>query len=409
MTQEAELRLASRIATSRKGIKCRILLLALPVVILGWTAWLLLGDPREPVAQGHPLSYWLDHYWTRPASTSGEGCILIPDSQAAAAIRAIGTNAIPILLRMVRAHDSTLKLKLIGLAQRQNWIGIRYAPEPYTRTPTVGALTKRQHLIEIPVTLASKQNTQASDAFGELWDSASNAVPALIEIHDAKLSSSSQEAAARALGAIGPAAKQAVLSLLRSLADTNSHARAEAGLALLLIHAEPQLVVPALMNCLSDPHSDMRALSVQALGAFGADAQPAVPALIEIYEKNTADSLEAATSLGDIGPAAKSAIPALLRGLANTNAELRRLSILSLGRIHTEPKLVVPALMNSLSDTGMNIPFESMIALGKFGPDARSALPSLTNLLSASNPNLRQEGTNAINHIVSAAANPPRP
>lgn len=366
-------------------MKHRIALVALLLIVLGAAVWLELDWPREPVYQGKPLTYWL-RILTLPAANISSGYGLWrPDPQAVEAIRHIGTNAIPTLLHMTRAHDSALKRKLIALAQKQ-------------------------HLIRIRFTAAGERHLQARVAFRELGSTASNAVPALIEIYEANYSVSSQEAAAYVLGSIGLAARQAVPSLVRILADTNNYARRASIVALGQIHAEPELAVPALIKSLSDPYPGVRQLATEALGRFGADARPAVPTLVEIYDQSTDESFHAATALGLIGPAAKSAVPSLLRGLANTNLdyELRRLTILSLGRIHAEPDLVVPALKKSLSasldDTDVRLRYFSIMALGQYGSDAKPVVPLLTNLLRDPNPNVRQEVVNTLKLIDADAA-----
>ena len=43
-------------------------------------------------------------------------------------LQQIGTNAIPTLLRMLRARDSSFKLKLISLAQKQHFIKFDFVP-----------------------------------------------------------------------------------------------------------------------------------------------------------------------------------------------------------------------------------------------------------------------------------------
>src|ERR1035437_192656 len=205
-------------------MKRRILLIALLLAVLGGMAWLMSSWPREPVYQGKPLTYWLERYYP-PAPKTPSGGLVFPDPEAVEAIRHIGTNAIPTLLRMTRAHDSTLKRKLIALAQKQHFVPIRF-------------------------TAPWDQNSRARFGFSELGSAASNAVPALIEILDSNFSPSSQESAASALGFIGPAARQAVPSLVRTLASTNGFNRFTFVIALGSIHAEPQLAVPALIKSL---------------------------------------------------------------------------------------------------------------------------------------------------------------
>ena len=98
---------------------------------------------------------------------------------------------------------------------------------------------------------------------------------------------------------------------------------------------------------------------------LGASAEAAVPALIEIYElKRSPYSRQcAAESLGVIGPAAKRAIPVLVRGMADTNILVRCDTLLALGKFHAEPQLVVPALTNALNDPNGKVRLFACMAL----------------------------------------------
>src|SRR5204863_38983 len=74
--------------------------------------------------------------------------------------------------------------------------------------------------------------------------------------------------------------------------------------------------------------------------------------------------------LGEIGPAAKSAIPAL-GGLAkDSSAWLRQAAALALGRIGDAD--AVPALMRFLEDEIWCVRAEAAVALGKLGPAANA-------------------------------------
>ena len=70
------------------------------VATAGVIVWQGLRE-REPVYQGKPLSVWLQRY-----NTHGSFIGLRPEPMADEAVRQIGTNAIPTLLHMLRAHDS---------------------------------------------------------------------------------------------------------------------------------------------------------------------------------------------------------------------------------------------------------------------------------------------------------------
>jgi hypothetical protein len=110
-------------------MKRRILFILLFLAILGGAGWLALRGTREPVYDGHTLTYWLERYQLDRVAR-----VPAPGSQAVRAIRSIGTNGIPTLLRMAQAHDSSLRLKLDALAQKQHLVPIRFSREPQLKT-----------------------------------------------------------------------------------------------------------------------------------------------------------------------------------------------------------------------------------------------------------------------------------
>lgn len=75
----------------------------------------------EPVFRGKPLSYWLKGFdigRNESAKPGYDDCV--------AAVRQANTNALPILLRMLRTRDTDLKQRLTRLAQRQSLIKVDY-------------------------------------------------------------------------------------------------------------------------------------------------------------------------------------------------------------------------------------------------------------------------------------------
>jgi len=102
----------------------RILLALLGVGIAGLIASQGLRE-REPVYQGKPLSVWLERY--------DEGDYVAVTQQlwkkeTDEAVRQIGTNAIPVLLRRLRAKDSPFTIWLMALTRKQHFIKITYTP-----------------------------------------------------------------------------------------------------------------------------------------------------------------------------------------------------------------------------------------------------------------------------------------
>jgi hypothetical protein len=190
------------------------------LLLIAWLCLLLRQDSRRPVYHGKPLTLWLQTY-TRSSRGSPEW------KEADEAVRHAGTNAIPVLLHLIQAKDSELKLRLVALAQKQRLIKIHFVP-------------------------AAQRNIQASRAFIVLGDTAKGAVPALVKKFDEDLSADSLSAIEDALAWIGPAAMPAIPVLLNTATNSNSRVRANALWALGEIHAEPLLCVPALIQGLND-------------------------------------------------------------------------------------------------------------------------------------------------------------
>ena len=146
--------------------------------LVGVIAWQVAQPPDEPVYKGKRLSAWLE-----PNSvTAGQA--------TEDAVRQAGTNAIPTLLRMLRAKESPMKINLMRLVQKQHIFKVHYSP-------------------------AWELNSMGSFGFSVLGTNAQSAVPELIEIANRNISPHSQTCAIFSLGCIGPSAKAAVPSLLR--------------------------------------------------------------------------------------------------------------------------------------------------------------------------------------------------
>ncbi len=98
--------------------RIRNTLILLLAAVLGCVLWQALSY-REPVYQGRPLTYWL-------AAFEIEEFPGKPDfNEGVNAVRAAGTKAVPILLRMLRISDSDLRQRLTRLAQKQHLISVR--------------------------------------------------------------------------------------------------------------------------------------------------------------------------------------------------------------------------------------------------------------------------------------------
>jgi hypothetical protein len=231
----------------------RNLLAMLGVAVVLGVAWLVSRTPGEPVYQGKRLRIWLQGY----AGTGKKR------EETDTAVRQIGTNAIPILLGMLHAHDSPLMIKWLTWVSNQRFPGLHY-------------------------TNPSILNEEAFMGFQALGSNAASAVPKVIIILDQNFSESSKIYATRTLAVIGPEAKAAVPLLLRVATSTNASDHSDAIWALGQIHASPGEVIPVLIKALHNPSKQDRLFAAIALEKFQGDARPAVPALLEALESTKA-------------------------------------------------------------------------------------------------------------------------
>jgi len=105
----------------------------------------------------------------------------------------------------------------------------------------------------------------------------------------------------------------------------------------------------------------------------------------------------AAQVLGDIGPAAQAAVPALIKASEDIDdARLRRNAAFALGKIGVHPQQSVPALMNLLHDRNDEVRMYAGIALKKFGKPAATAVPALLVTLRDRNWQVRERAALAL-------------
>jgi HEAT repeat protein len=186
-----------------------------------------------------------------------------------------------------------------------------------------------------------------------------------------------RQAAAQALGRIGPAAQAAIPALIEQLIDCDQMAVpgmighfwtqlwyeevVQAAQALRAINpdwancSEAQATVPALIDNLAIGNWLFDAGAAQVLGQMGPAAQAAVPALIGKIAQWRSDEA-AALALGQIGPTAQAALPALIGILAHWREEVRQAAAQALGQIDPdwvkdpEAQAALPALIEKLND-----------------------------------------------------------
>ncbi len=280
--------------------KLRLLLLGLLVV--GIVFWLAgkVGGPPDPQYQGRRLSEVLKsgpernqllgymRGFTDPATAKNEE-----------AIRHMGTNAIPYLLREMKASDSALKIKFRELVSKQIFVSI----------PFTGAISRKLRAVEAFKVLGSVGEPAIPELI-RLLEGAETSDPAAIALAGIRGKS---VYAGLALAGIGG---KAIPVLINALAHSNGTVRSSAAFALGTTRSERERVVPALIHSLGDKELWVRRHAVSALGEIHQEAALVVPALMECLEdSDTMVRFNACHALKQFGVEAKPAIPALLKAL----------------------------------------------------------------------------------------------
>jgi HEAT repeat protein len=180
---------------------------------------------------------------------------------------------------------------------------------------------------------------------------------------------------------LAPAARaEEVQELIDKLKSSDSDVRRDAAQALGKMGPQAKEAVPALVAALQDKNLFVRRYSAHTLGKIGSDAaKQAVPALTKTLDDKRKEVAEAAAeALGQMGT---SAVKPLVKAVKDkgTETSVRQKAVTSLGQIGPEAREAVPALMTVLKGKdNEEVRVEAATALGNIGSAARPALSELS-------------------------------
>jgi hypothetical protein len=292
------------------------------------TMVLFTPPESDPVYQNKKLSEHLETF--RGGLLSGGGIqngqlTLEPtaeffgtDDQAMRAIDAMGTNALPLLVKLLRSKDSRISLWIRSFAYDHKAVG---------------------KWIKLPRSMAWPRRIGAIAAFDRLGPKASGAIPKIIPLlshpdhaqaalfaitairperedellsltnifrqhrraddtPDSQLQYLLQADAILTLGKYGSKSHAALPFILERFTSRNHRVRAACAVAIARIGVSPEIAVPLIISNLSDPafkDGSILMMNIWALEQYGPKARAALPILARLEgDDDTANVVEAA-------------------------------------------------------------------------------------------------------------------
>jgi HEAT repeat protein len=356
----------------------RFYLLLFAVLMVIGVMVAVLTPSHEPSYGGKRLSEWLQSYETGlyanpPATAQAE--------EAAGAVRRIGTNAVPWVLKWIRPSSSPLMIKLrdsAGQVLKKVHAGWKLSSKADDRRrwaiwafkilgpQAKGAVTELTRLLNQPNQPLRCDSANAA-AFG-LACIGEDAVPALVSALRSEQTVVRQRAVSH-MELLGTNARPAVPVLLQCLRDRDRVVAWAAPRVLLACKIDPELLLRAATNCIQDSGHNVRVNFIDALGNSGQEGRPAVPLVLAcLKDPDEVVAAHAARALGSL----------------------------------REPiRLVVPALTETLQDSRVSVRVGAARGLSEYinSKEARSAVPALLRALRDTDAGVREDATNALRNI----------
>ena len=266
--------------------------------------WALRRPARiEPVYRGRSLTQWLKQLDDGQAFGISSGALpsfTRKQVEAAGAIRAIGTNALPLLMQDLHSRPSEKAFRFKFERQLNSWFARFVGPRMYLSD----------------VTSEDRVRWRAAQGLAALGPLARPAIPELNRLLLTNHFHSSIKEAAYVLATVGPEG----IEVLTNAVQQDEWAGMCAIWALGQHPAAGTNVVPFLISATSSASEGTACGAIQVLGLFRCDGPQVIPALAAaLADSRPAVRRDAARALGAFGSEAASSAP-LLRALTNDPA-----------------------------------------------------------------------------------------
>jgi HEAT repeat protein len=266
----------SRVFGLNWGMKRRgtVVVVTISVLLVAALVFALRGSEQEPRFEGRTLSSWLlrrdPHLRT----------LTLDQEQA---IRTMGTNALPFLLKWMQYEYPAWRVRLERIVPRSARLGFLFTDERAERAmlseeclsmlgPDVApAMPELVKMLKQTNAVSPTRALQVVDSVGKVG------IPVLLDVLTNRQSYPRVYYLEGAMGRLGPDGHFAVPPLLACLTNRNWGVVVVAARWLGRIRMDPEVTVPALASCLDAPEARVKCAALQALGQFRADAAGAIP------------------------------------------------------------------------------------------------------------------------------------
>jgi hypothetical protein len=321
----------------------------IPAIVLAGVAVIFLlvrqSRNREPTYGGKPLSRWFYQYCS---ANPRRGYAEAPRDDALFAIRQLGTSAVPYILEQYlnTNKDSSFQTNILAnLGSLPRALGFQPYISIAERSDNAGYLLreiKPPMAMLLPTVTNGFANSNSLRYLESLW----------------------------LLGCVGDGAEQAVPWLARALQQPAvkwSHNLAAQSLQWLGTNAKP--AIPVMIAALPDPTCAPRLVGV--LGDFGPDAKDAIPALETMMGRsNTTHQLLAAVALCQIDQNHTDAVAMLHVALRSGNSAIRIDAVRALEKFRTGGDVFVPELSLAARDGNNQLASAAVYTLRSIAPAA---------------------------------------
>ncbi len=313
--------------------------LALGIVVVFLFVGPLLTRRNQPavVYQGKSVEEWSLQLYSSLEQTQRDA--------ASAALKTLGSNAVPDVIRMLRNRDP--------LIRRQLWV----------LAPRIPTHLRKGILSNVKPPRARLYHIAAMRAVAAIGPEARSTIPDLAQKLQGNDLQETWEAGT-ALGSVGPDALRALVTALQNQLPA---VRQAALSGIKEVGPEAAQAIPAVIEKLGDRDQWVRGWAAQALTSIG---RPAIPQLLQTVENGIGETRRgAAYVLAGIYPSRRVASPALLKMMSDPEPASREQAIATLEAIHASDEAVIRAINNALQDSDADVRKAAASALAELGKD----------------------------------------